>query len=61
MGVRISELPRTQSAEHSDNLVINHNSVTNRITVEDLMEGYLSETGFMTESDLLLTMRFLPM
>ena len=24
MGVKISELPRTQSAGHSDNLVINH-------------------------------------
>ena len=52
MGVKISELPRTQSAAHSDNLVINHSGATNRITVEDLMESYLSDTGFLTESDL---------
>ena len=43
MGVKISELPRTQSAGHSDNLVINHNGATSRITVEDLMESYLSD------------------
>ena len=52
MGVKISELPRTQSAGHSDNLVINHNGATSRITVEDLMESYLSDAGFLTESDL---------
>ena len=52
MGVEISELPRTQSAGHSDNLVINHNGATSRITVEDLMESYLSDAGFLTESDL---------
>ena len=52
MGVRISELPRTQSAGHSDNLVINHNGATSRITVEDLMESYLSDAGFLSESDL---------
>ena len=52
MGVRISELPRTQSAGHSDNLVINHNGATSRITVDDLMESYLSDAGFLSESDL---------
>ena len=52
MGVKISELPRTQSAGHSDNLVINHNGATSRITVENLMESYLSDAGFLTESDL---------
>lgn len=52
MGVKISELPRTRSAGHSDNLVINHSGMTNQITVEDLMESYLSDIGYLTESDL---------
>ena len=37
MGVKISELPVTSSANTSDSLVLNHGSETSRITLEALM------------------------
>ena len=37
MGVKISELPVTSSAAANDKMVVNHENVTNQITVEDLM------------------------
>ena len=53
MGVKISELPVTSSATSNDKMVVNHENVTNQITVEDLMQSYLSGAGYMTESELL--------
>ena len=52
MGVRISELPSVSSANTDDSLVLNHGSETSRITVEALMESYLSDAGLVTESEL---------
>ena len=52
MGVKISELPVTSSAGANDHLVLNHGSETNQITLEALMESYLSGAGLVTESEL---------
>ena len=52
MGVKISELPVTSSAGANDHLVLNHGSETNQITLEALMESYLSGAGLVTESGL---------
>ena len=37
MGVKISELPVTSSVAANDKMVVNHENVTNQITVEDLI------------------------
>jgi len=52
MGVKISELPVASSAGNSDSLVLNHGSETSRITVEALMESYLSGAGLVTDAKL---------
>ena len=39
MGVKISELPVTSSVAANDKMVVNHENVTNQITVEDLMQS----------------------
>ena len=52
MGVKISELPAASSANNSDSLILNHGSETKKITLEALLESYLSGAGLVTESDL---------
>ena len=52
MGVKISELPSTSSANTNDSLVLNHGSETSRITLQALMESYLSGAGLVTDEEL---------
>ena len=52
MGVKISQLPGILSANSYDELVLNHESQTKKITVEALMESYLAEAGYVNESGL---------
>ena len=52
MGVKISELPSASSANTSDSLVLNHGSETSRITLEALMNSYLSGAGLVTDAEL---------
>ena len=52
MGVRISELPSVSSANTTDSLVLNHGSETSRITLQALVESYLSGAGLVTEEEL---------
>ena len=52
MGVRISELPVASSAGSNDSLVLNRGNTTSRITLQALMESYLSAAGYVTGSDL---------
>ena len=52
MGVKISELPSTSSANTNDSLVLNHGSETSRITLQALMNSYLSGAGLVTDEEL---------
>lgn len=52
MGVKISDLPAASSANNSDSLILNHGSETKKITLEAMLEGYLSGAGLVTEDEL---------
>ena len=52
MGVKISELPAASSANNSDSLILNHGSETKKITLEAMLESYLSGAGLVTETEL---------
>ena len=43
MGVKISELPGTESVSIYDKLILNHDSATCQVDVDTVLANYLSE------------------